>query len=259
RVCYSSIILGCKIREQLYKNLSDFVDFQYKAKNVFKQGFSDSFKLKAKSKENINDDIYINFHNYNIDFLLVHLRDTLHSMRDDETCMDEILRRIKEFLSSLIYISPQAASAASGNIPNALSVAEILPKLAKVFHFKYPITYWYPTWRGLLLIHYLLENLSKDELHGILRFYNETYLFELLWQYVFDLSISQIDQKEILNNQNEVIGFLNLWIKKEPTAPPNSLWFGVLDLAQSLSQKTSQLASLALCYYLGLESLQKSK
>ncbi|CAG8684319.1 17449_t:CDS:2, partial [Gigaspora rosea] len=37
-----------------------------------------------------------------------------------------------------------------------------------------------------------------------------------------------------------------------PIAPPNSLWFGVLDLAQYLSQKTTQIVSLALCYYLEL-------
>ncbi|CAG8800390.1 5539_t:CDS:1, partial [Cetraspora pellucida] len=46
---------------------------------------------------------------------------------------------------------------------------------------------------------------------------------------------------------------------KEPTALPNSLWFGVLDLAQNLSYQTFQPVNLALCYYLGLESLQKSQ
>ncbi|CAG8753730.1 5439_t:CDS:2 [Gigaspora margarita] len=225
RVCYSSIILGCEIREQLYKNLSNFVNIHYKAKTVFKQG-------------------------------VIHLRDTLHSMRDDETRTDETLRRIRDFLLALIHISPKAASTTSGNI---LGVAESLPNFAKALNFKYPITYWYPTWRELLSIHYSLENLTKDDIYSTLRFYNETYLLELLWQYVFNLSINQIASKEILNSQNEVLEFLNLWTKKEPTAPPNSLWFGALDLAQSLSQKTSQLVSLALCYYLGLESLQKSK
>ncbi|CAG8514209.1 10138_t:CDS:2, partial [Gigaspora rosea] len=63
----------------------------------------------------------------------------------------------------------------------------------------------------------------------------------------------------ILSNQNEILEFMNLWTKKEPIAPPNSLWFGILDLAQHLSQKTTQIVSLALCYYLGLESLQNSK
>ncbi|CAG8573792.1 13670_t:CDS:2, partial [Dentiscutata erythropus] len=84
----------------------------------------------------------------------------------------------------------------------------------------------------------LVENLTKDKFYNTLRFYNEAYLLKLLWQYVFDLSINQMSQKEILNNQTEVLEFLSLWTKKEPIAP-NSLWFGVLDLTQSLSQKIS--------------------
>ncbi|CAG8658091.1 32892_t:CDS:2, partial [Gigaspora margarita] len=237
RVYYSPIVLGSEIREQLYKHLSDFVDFHHKMTNAFREGVGNSFKSKGKSKEIPNkNNIYMNFQNYNINFLLIHLRDTLHSMHDDETRIDEILRR---------------------NTSGALGIAEVF--LYQVFKFKYPITYWYPTWRELLSIHYLLDDLTKDENYSKLQFYNETYFLELLWQCVFDLSMKQKDQNEILSNQNEILEFMNLWTKKEPIAPPNSLWFGVLDLAQYLSQKTTQIVSLALCYYLGLESLQNSK
>ncbi|CAG8719357.1 19156_t:CDS:2, partial [Dentiscutata erythropus] len=260
KVCYSPVVLGYEIREYLYIHLSDFVDFHHRMTNAFRQGVGNSFKSKGKSKEMPNNNnIYMHFQNYNIDFLLMHLRDTLHSMRDDETCMDEILRRIKDFLLAFIRISPKAVGAAAGNFSGALGIAEVLPNLAQVFKFKYPITYWYPTWRELLSIHYLLENLAKDEDYNKLRFYNETYLLELLWQCIFDLSINQKAQNEILNNQNEILEFMNLWTKKEPTAPPNSLWFGTLDLTLHLSQKTTQVVSLALCYYLALESLQNSK
>ncbi|CAG8821851.1 37498_t:CDS:1, partial [Gigaspora margarita] len=260
RVYYSPVVLGCEIREQLYKHLSDFVDFHHKMTNAFREGVGNSFKSKGKSKEIPNKiNIYMNFQNYNINFLLIHLRDTLHSMRDDETRIDEIVRRIKDFLLAFIHISPKAVDAASGNTSGALGIAEVLPNLAQVFKFKYPITYWYPTWRELLLIHYLLDDLTKDENYSKLLFYNETYFLELLWQCVFDLSVKQKEQNGISNNQNEILEFMNLWTKKEPIAPPNSLWFGVLDLAQRLSQKTTQIVSLALCYYLGLESLQNSK
>ncbi|CAG8829817.1 4798_t:CDS:2, partial [Gigaspora rosea] len=92
-------------------------------------GIGNSFKSKDKSKEIPNkNNIYMNFQNYNINFLLIHLRDTLHR-----------------------------------NTSGALGIAEVLPNLAQVFKFKYPITYWYPTWREILSIHYLLENLTKDE------------------------------------------------------------------------------------------------
>ncbi|CAG8814349.1 19029_t:CDS:2 [Gigaspora margarita] len=188
RVYYSPIILGHEIREQLYKHLSDFVDFHHKMVNAFKQSVDNSFKPNGKSKEGSNDNkIYMYFQNYNIGFLLIHLHDTLHSMRDDETCMDDILRLIKNFLLTLIRITPKAAGAASGNTSETLGIAEILPSLA------------------------------------------------------------------------QILEFINLWTKKEPTAPPNSFWFGILDLAQHLSKKTTQFVSLSFYYYLGLESLQNSK
>ncbi|CAG8714243.1 6874_t:CDS:2, partial [Dentiscutata erythropus] len=225
RVYYSPVVLGYEIHKHLYKNLSDFVDFHHRMINAFKQGVSKSFKQKGKSKEIPNNEIYMYFQNYNINFLLIHL----------------------------------SAGAASENISEALGIAEILPNIAQVFKFKYPLTYWYSTWRELLSIHYLLENLTKDEDYSKLRFYNETYLLELLCQCIFDLSINQKVQNEILNSQNETFEFMNLWTKKEPTAPTNSLWFGILDLVQRLSQQTTQVTSLALCYYLGLESLQNSK
>ncbi|CAG8466149.1 14109_t:CDS:2 [Gigaspora rosea] len=259
RVYYSPIVLGRELREQLYNRLSDFVEKHNMMKRVIKQGVGNSHKLKGKSKEISNNNIYMHFQNYNIDFLLIHLRDTLHSMRDDETLIDEILRRVKKFLLSLIRVSPKVAIAASGYVPDVPGIGKILPDLAQVFNFKYPIAYWYPTWRGLLSIHYSLENLTKDEDYSKLRFYHETYLLEWLWQYSFTLSIHQKDKNEILDSQNEIINLMNLLTKKEPIAPPNSLWFGVLDLAQHLCQRTSQIVSLALCYYLGLESLQNSK
>ncbi|CAG8614609.1 8708_t:CDS:2 [Gigaspora margarita] len=260
RVHYSSVVLGSEIRGQLYKHLSDFVNFHHKMTNSFKEGIGNSFKSKGKSREIPNkNNIYMNFQNYNINFLLINLRDTLHSMCDHEIRIDKILRRIKDFLLAFIHISPKAVDVVSGNTSGALGIAEVLPNLAQVFKFKYPITYWYPNWRELLSIHYLLENLTKDENYNKLRFYNETYFLELLWQCVFDLSMKQKGQNGILNNQNEILEFMNLWTKKEPLAPPNSLWFGILDIAQHLSQKTTQIVSLTLCYYLGLESLQNSK
>ncbi|RIB27707.1 hypothetical protein C2G38_2159884 [Gigaspora rosea] len=47
RVYYSPIVLGSEIREQLYKHLSDFVNFHHKMTNAFKEGIGNSFKSKA--------------------------------------------------------------------------------------------------------------------------------------------------------------------------------------------------------------------
>ncbi|CAG8793924.1 31286_t:CDS:2 [Gigaspora margarita] len=243
----------------LYKHLNDFVDIHYKMINGLKKGAGNNFKSKGKYKEIFDDDIYIHFQNYNINFLLIHLRDTLLSMSDDETRMDEILRRIKEFFLKFIHISPNDISAKSKDISGTLNIAEILPDLTQVFNYKFPITYWHPTWRELLSIHYLLENLNKFGDYSKLRFYNEIYLFELFWQYIFNLNINQKINQEILHSKKEILEFMNLWMKKEPLAPPNSFLFGILDLVQHLSQRATQIVSLALCYCFGLELLQNSK
>ncbi|RIB09321.1 hypothetical protein C2G38_278215 [Gigaspora rosea] len=260
RVYYSDIVLRLEIREQLYKHLNDFVDIHYKMINALKNGAGNNFKSKGKYKEIFDDDnIYIYFQNYNINFLLIHLRDTLRSMSDNETRMDEILRRIKDFFLKFIHISSNDIGAISKDISGTLIIAEILPDLTQVFNYKFPITYWYPTWRELLSIHYLLENLTKFGDYSKLRFYNEIYLFELFWQYIFNLNINQKTHQEILHSKKEILEFMNLWMKKEPLAPPNSLLFGILDLVQHLSQKATQIVSLALCYCFGLELLQNSK
>ncbi|CAG8726065.1 12754_t:CDS:2, partial [Gigaspora rosea] len=224
RVYYSDIVLRLEIREQLYKHLNDFVDIHYKMINALKNGAGNNF-----------------------------------NMSDNETRMDEILRRIKDFFLKFIHISSNDIGAISKDISGTLIIAEILPDLTQVFNYKFPITYWYPTWRELLSIHYLLENLTKFGDYSKLRFYNEIYLFELFWQYIFNLNINQKTHQEILHSKKEILEFMNLWMKKEPLAPPNSLLFGILDLVQHLSQKATQIVSLALCYCFGLELLQNSK
>ncbi|PKY62286.1 hypothetical protein RhiirA4_488518 [Rhizophagus irregularis] len=43
-----------------------------------------------------------------------------------------------------------------------------------------------------------------------------------------------------------------------PIALPHTLWFGILDLAQKLIQKSTRTATYGLCYYLAIESLNKA-
>ncbi|KAF0437067.1 peptidase c14 [Gigaspora margarita] len=45
--------------------------------------------------------------NYNVDFLLLHLRDILHCMRNDENKFFEIWNRIKSFLRITLGIAPE--------------------------------------------------------------------------------------------------------------------------------------------------------
>ncbi|GET55520.1 hypothetical protein GLOIN_2v1872937 [Rhizophagus irregularis DAOM 181602=DAOM 197198] len=53
-------------------------------------------------------------------------------------------------------------------------------------------------------------------------------------------------------------GFINELAGNEPIALPHTLWFGILDLAQNLIQKSSRIATYGLCYYLAIESLNKA-
>ncbi|CAG8754204.1 10140_t:CDS:1, partial [Ambispora leptoticha] len=101
--------------------------------------------------------------------------------------------------------------------------------------------------------------LARGSNFNILRFYNEAYILESLWQHAFNRGCEQQKHDDNLTILNNHKAFRELWTRKEPTALPNSLWFGVLDLAQNLSRQTVQPVNLALCYYLGLESLQKSQ
>ncbi|CAI2190831.1 9459_t:CDS:2, partial [Funneliformis geosporum] len=53
-------------------------------------------------------------------------------------------------------------------------------------------------------------------------------------------------------------GFLSDLAGNQPLAFPNTLWFGILDLAQNLIQKSAHPVIYNLCYYLTIESLSKA-
>jgi hypothetical protein len=88
----------------------------------------------------------INKRNHNIDFLLIHLRDTLHSLRDDETWFQEIIRRTKELLKALLNIIPGVLStiAPGVTLPNDnCSILSMLTQLRKGLNIKYPVASYY--------------------------------------------------------------------------------------------------------------------
>src|SRR2546430_6906228 len=87
-------------------------------------------QLQANKEDEVT---IIKKRNYNIDFLLIHMRDTMHSLRDDETWFQEILRRTKELLSAILYMVPLAATGVTPN--NTRSVLAILTQLRQGFFF----------------------------------------------------------------------------------------------------------------------------
>ena len=81
------------------------------------------------------------------------MRDTLHSLRDDETWFQEILRRTKELLKAALNITPGVLSTAGIKLPNDnCSILSMLTQLRKGLNFKYPVTSYYVDWRIMLII-----------------------------------------------------------------------------------------------------------
>src|ERR1043165_2437498 len=96
--------------------------------------------------------------NYNIDFLLIHLRDTLHSLRDDETWFEEILRRVKEILKAALGITSTSGISINDNS----SILTMLSQLRQGLSFKYPVASYYVDWRIILIIQHNINKWSSN-------------------------------------------------------------------------------------------------
>ena len=95
RVCFSPICLTKELLNKVSNSLAKFAEIHQKIigaieglENSFEPNNFDQFNYQ---KDGRNEKITKN-RNYNIDFLLIHLRDTLYSLRDDETWLQEIRR-----------------------------------------------------------------------------------------------------------------------------------------------------------------------
>ncbi|CAG8438151.1 4835_t:CDS:2 [Funneliformis caledonium] len=251
QICFSQIVIGKEIRDKIYDSLTKFAEFHRKNIQVIEEGLVSGLKSKY-NPSNQQDDIDnkgIEKHNYNIDFLLIHLRDTLHSLRDDEIWFQEILRRIKEFLKAVLNIAPGLTSIVAPGValPNDnCSILSMLTQLRQGLSFKYPVASYYINWRIMLIIQHNLLNWSRE------------------WNSVADKTMlnSQTKFDEVSNKLFKTLrnagGFLNNLAGNEPLALPNMLWFGILDLAQNLIQKSTQPVIQGLFYYLAIESLNKA-
>ena len=86
RICFSPICLTRELRENIYNSLAKFAGIHRRTTQVIERGLENKFKSKLNiNQQQKNEENYVKKRNYNIDFLLIHLRDTLHSLRDDET------------------------------------------------------------------------------------------------------------------------------------------------------------------------------
>ncbi|CAG8543701.1 10197_t:CDS:2, partial [Racocetra fulgida] len=125
--------------------------------------------------------------------------------------------------------------------------------LQEAFNWKYPISSWYYGWRTLLELHFNIQNFLQE--CSLSLKYGESLLLECLWHCVSKSWSNPISQSENFIKQKH---FINNLLGNEPLAFPHSLWFGALDITQDLIAKTQRDSTLGICYYLALESLQKS-
>ncbi|CAG8516089.1 22616_t:CDS:2 [Gigaspora margarita] len=217
-VTYFAITLEYELRDKFNNSLNNFANIYYEI-------------INHKS-----ENTYMNYKNYNINFLLIHLRDISRSTKlnntfDIKVTLDKVLQNnysTKKFLKKEEITKFDEAN----------SCNQILYEL--------------------LSLNYSL-NFTNNTIYKVLQYYKEDYLFEFIWKYTY-LSIehnveTKFDISKILNNQEEFIEILN---GKGLANPPATLLFGILDFAQNLCKKTTHVVTLVYSYFLGIEALQKS-
>ncbi|PKK59713.1 hypothetical protein RhiirC2_794429 [Rhizophagus irregularis] len=160
---------------------------------------------------------------------------TLNSLRENETWFQELLKKIKELLKTILNIIPSSKAAIPNNDCTILS---------------------------------LLNQARQSSEKIIDKKFGELVLMEYIWSFL-EIEWNDVAEKSILDSQtkfdevsNKIMknskGFLNDITGNEPLALPHTLWFGILDLAQNLIQRSSRIATYGLCYYLAIESLNKA-
>src|SRR5436190_1085718 len=86
--------------DKVYNSLAEFAEIHKKAIPVMQE---ETDQLQGNRDENMVEE-----RNYNVDFLLIHLRDTLRSFRDGETWFQESLKRTKNSLYAMLNTKPEA-------------------------------------------------------------------------------------------------------------------------------------------------------
>ncbi|PKY44307.1 TPR-like protein [Rhizophagus irregularis] len=256
QICFSLMHLNKELRDKVYNSLTKFAEIHRKTQ-----------VLRKESENNYGSDFNQFQHdsnrNYNIDFLMIHLRDTLHSLHGDETWFHEILRKTKSLLKNILNISPGKALT-----NDSFSSLSSLTQLRQSLSFKYPVASYYVDWRIMLVIHRNLLTWSESSEMIISKKFRELVLMEYFWSFLEKEWInvtnkstldSQTKFDEVSNKVTKSLKYTGSFLTvNEPLTLPHTLWFGILDLAQNLIQKTTRTSIYGLCYYLAIESLNKA-
>ncbi|PKY50372.1 TPR-like protein [Rhizophagus irregularis] len=249
KICFTPMRLSKELRDKVYNSLAKFAEIHKKTTQVMQEGIGNNYRSDFNQfnqlQDNKEDNGIINKRNYNIDFLLIHLRDTLHSLRDDETWFQEIIRRTKELLKAALNITPGVLSTLAPGVPlpnDNCSILSMLTQLRKGLNFKYPVASYYVDWRILLIIQHNLFNWSGGTENIISEKFQEMVLMEYYWSYLekewSDVAIlnSQSKFDEISNKLAKVLkntgNFINDLAGNEPLALPHTLCNSTIDSSE---------------------------
>ncbi|GBC07945.1 hypothetical protein RclHR1_00780025 [Rhizophagus clarus] len=249
------IVLSKDLLDNVCNSLAKFAEIYYK-----------TIQIVDKSNFNQQKDKKCN---YNIDFLLIYLRDTLRSLRDNETWFQELLRRIKDLLNTILNITPSSKVASISD--ENYSIESMITQLRQGLNYKYSVPSYYIDWRIMLVIQHNLSIWSESSEGIINKKFAEMLLMEYIWSFL-EREWNNVTEKSILDSQvkfdvvsNKVIkslrntgNFLSNLTDNEPLVLPHILWFGILDLTLNLIQKSTRTATYGICYYLTIESLNKA-
>ncbi|PKY45528.1 hypothetical protein RhiirA4_517003 [Rhizophagus irregularis] len=268
RICFSPMCLSKELQDKIYNSLTKFAEIYHKTTQVVEGFENNNFSLSFDQQNDDFCETIAKNRNYNIEFLLIHLRDTLNSLRDDETWFQEIIRKTKELLKVVMNVVPEILTATSGNntLDNNCSILSMLTQLRQGLSFKYPVATYYIDWRIMLIIQYNLLNWSDGSEKIFNKKFGEMLLMEYIWGFL-EREWINVAEKSILNSQMKFDELSNKLVKSlkntggylnKPFSLPHTLWFGILDLAQNLILKSTHTATHGLGYYLAIESLNKA-
>src|SRR5581483_5993564 len=226
RICFlPKLRLSRELRENVFNSLVNFAEIHKKTTQVMEEGLENSFKINLNiNQQQRNDHEYHSKkQNYNIDFLLIHLRDTLHGLRDDDNWFQGLLEKVKDLLKAIFGETPEilATTKEASDLNDNSSILTMLSQLHQDLSFKYPVATYYVDWRIMLIIQHNINKWSNSE-KIISKKYGEMISMEYFWSYVEREWINISDQT-ILNSQTKFDELSNKIIKSLKTSTGNFL------------------------------------
>src|SRR6185312_5713257 len=239
-----------KFYENLYESLVQLHEFHQSCIKALENGLKPTCGLLADLEEGVK------VQDYNIDFLLMHLYDTLHMMNDEKTAWLEIINQLKALFSALVKTLPSMTgimTTVETPIDNKATI-DIYNKIHKTLQSKFSVGHWYKEWRYLYSMYQAFVEWSAVPIHKNLVVKGELIIIKDLWRF------GDQEWNKAVSAQSETNGYNNKFKLKIMSdhiseSVPYSLLFGILDIAQNLIISTKNISTLAHCYYLAKLSL----